>query len=151
MADPKAFVTLRRATPDRQAVEERVRHWGEFYRPTPDSAVRTQAVPHLTAYAAAKGAIMSLTMTLALELAPHGVTVNAVAPGAIDTPLNKTAYEQTLKATVGSLNSKLLRFGFPARSSAADKARSTAHRPDRTRPPVPYSVFRRWDCGPGPW
>src|SRR6266566_2575464 len=43
MADPKGFLTLRRATPDRQAVEERVRHWGEFYRPTPDSAVRTQA------------------------------------------------------------------------------------------------------------
>src|SRR3954468_13880523 len=43
MADPKAFLTLRRATPDRQAVEERVRHWSEFYRPAPESAVRTQA------------------------------------------------------------------------------------------------------------
>jgi glutamate synthase (NADPH/NADH) small chain len=43
MADPKAFITLRRATPERQAVEERVRHWGEFYRPVPDSSVRTQA------------------------------------------------------------------------------------------------------------
>ena len=43
MADPKGFLTLRRATPERQAVDERVRHWGEFYRPTPESAVRTQA------------------------------------------------------------------------------------------------------------
>jgi glutamate synthase (NADPH/NADH) small chain len=43
MADPKAFLTLRRATPERQAVDERVRHWGEFYRPAPESAVRTQA------------------------------------------------------------------------------------------------------------
>jgi glutamate synthase (NADPH) small chain len=43
MADPKAFIKLRRATPERQAVDERVRHWGEFYRPIPDSAVRTQA------------------------------------------------------------------------------------------------------------
>lgn len=43
MADPKAFITLRRATPERQAVEERVRHWGEFYRPAPEGAVRTQA------------------------------------------------------------------------------------------------------------
>jgi glutamate synthase (NADPH/NADH) small chain len=43
MADPKAFLTLRRATPERQAVDERVRHWGEFYRPSPESAVRTQA------------------------------------------------------------------------------------------------------------
>src|SRR3954462_4073148 len=43
MADPKAFLTLRRATPERQAVEERVRHWGEFYRPAPESSVKTQA------------------------------------------------------------------------------------------------------------
>ena len=43
MADPKAFLTLRRATPERQAVEERIRHWGEFYRPAPESSVRTQA------------------------------------------------------------------------------------------------------------
>ena len=43
MADPKAFLTLRRATPERQAVEERVHHWGEFYRSAPESAVQTQA------------------------------------------------------------------------------------------------------------
>jgi glutamate synthase (NADPH/NADH) small chain len=41
--DPKAFLTLRRATPERQGVDERVRHWGEFYRPAPESSVRTQA------------------------------------------------------------------------------------------------------------
>jgi glutamate synthase (NADPH) small chain len=43
MADPKAFLTLRRATPERQAVEERVGHWGEFYKPAPEASVRTQA------------------------------------------------------------------------------------------------------------
>jgi len=43
MADPKAFLTLRRATPGRQAVEDRVRHWREFYGPVPEDAVRTQA------------------------------------------------------------------------------------------------------------
>ena len=43
MADPKAFLTLRRATPDRVTVEERVRNWGEFYRPAAESSVKTQA------------------------------------------------------------------------------------------------------------
>src|SRR5688500_18415979 len=43
MRDPKGFLTLRRATPARQAVEERLTHWGEFYSPAPDPAVQTQA------------------------------------------------------------------------------------------------------------
>ena len=43
MPDPKRFLTLRRATPEREPVEERVNHWREFYRPAPESEVRTQA------------------------------------------------------------------------------------------------------------
>ena len=41
----------------------------------------------LAAYCASKGAVDQLTRTVALELAPRGITVNAVAPGAINSPM----------------------------------------------------------------
>jgi NAD(P)-dependent dehydrogenase (short-subunit alcohol dehydrogenase family) len=40
-------------------------------------------------YSASKGGLVSLTRTLALELARHGINVNGVAPGFIDTPLTR--------------------------------------------------------------
>jgi NAD(P)-dependent dehydrogenase (short-subunit alcohol dehydrogenase family) len=45
--------------------------------------------PTLPAYAAAKAAMISLTRTFAEELAPHGVMVNAVSPGAMATEMAK--------------------------------------------------------------
>ncbi len=45
-------------------------------------------------YAATKGAIISFTKSLAVELAPHNILVNAVAPGWVDTEMSAEALEQ---------------------------------------------------------
>ena len=45
----------------------------------------TTPLPRITAYAASKSAIVRFAESLALELQPHGVDVNAIAPGALST------------------------------------------------------------------
>jgi 3-oxoacyl-[acyl-carrier protein] reductase len=64
-----------------------------------------------TNYAASKGALNGFTRSLAVELAPRGITVNAVAPGVIDTELSRAVREQAGDQALSRI--LLRRFGRP--------------------------------------
>lgn len=49
--------------------------------------------PNLALYTASKGAVISMTRSLAVELGPKGITVNSVSPGFIDTPMSRRAID----------------------------------------------------------
>jgi NAD(P)-dependent dehydrogenase (short-subunit alcohol dehydrogenase family) len=53
------------------------------------SAAARMALPNYAAYAATKAALDSLTRTAAVALAPHGIRVNSISPGMMDTPLQQ--------------------------------------------------------------
>jgi 3-oxoacyl-[acyl-carrier protein] reductase len=70
--------------------------------------------PQLIAYAMTKAAIDVFTTTLARELGPRGITVNAVNPGAIDTDLNASWLRSDEAArTATAARSPLARVGMP--------------------------------------
>ena len=51
-------------------------------------------------YSASKAAVIGMTKALAREVAPSGITVNCIAPGVIDTPMNKCFDEETMNALI---------------------------------------------------
>ncbi|MBV9673724.1 MAG: SDR family oxidoreductase, partial [Verrucomicrobia bacterium] len=75
------------------AAQEFVRHRMQVKQPGKiiniSSVHEELPFPHFTSYCASKGAMKMMMRNIAIELAPFGITVNNIAPGAIETPINK--------------------------------------------------------------
>ena len=69
--------------------------------------------PHFAPYCASKGGLKMLTRDLAVELAPYGITINNIAPGAIETPINKALLNDPAKLQPLLHNIPLNRLGKP--------------------------------------
>src|SRR6202162_2352659 len=69
--------------------------------------------PHFASYCASKGGVKMLTRNLSIELAPLGITINSIAPGAIETPINKKLLNDPVKLKALLENIPLKRLGQP--------------------------------------
>ena len=69
------------------------------------------ALFEVAAYSASKAAVASLTKSLAVEWAPHGVCVNAIAPGVFRTALNQKLLDETERGREFLLRTPMKRFG----------------------------------------
>jgi glucose 1-dehydrogenase len=67
--------------------------------------------PHFTSYCASKGGMKMMMRNLAIELAPYGITVNNIAPGAIETPINSALLNDPPKLKALLENIPLARLG----------------------------------------
>lgn len=71
------------------------------------------AFPHFTAYCMSKGGLRMMMRNLAVELGPHGITINNIAPGAIVTPINTNLLNDPDKVKALTQNIPLGRLGTP--------------------------------------
>jgi NAD(P)-dependent dehydrogenase (short-subunit alcohol dehydrogenase family) len=78
------FHCLQAAVPDMVAAG-----WGRIV--TISSSSAQSGAPRMAHYVASKGGVVGLTKALAIELGSHGITVNTIPPGAIDTPMSRRA------------------------------------------------------------
>ncbi len=73
--------------------------------------------PGIVHYCASKGGIIAMTEALALEMTPYNVRVNAIAPGAIDTPMAASSDEKAMEGTLARI--PMHRMGRPEEVSKA--------------------------------
>jgi len=69
--------------------------------------------PHFAPYCMSKGGLKMMTRDLAIELAPFGITINSIAPGAIETPINSKLLHDPAKLNALLDNIPLRRLGKP--------------------------------------
>jgi len=74
---------------------------------------------HHSHYAATKGAVLAFTKSIAAELAPHGIRVNAVAPGWVLTDMTRSVLEDSAQAAAALRPIPLGRPGTPEEVAAA--------------------------------
>ena len=72
--------------------------WGRVVSVASLSGIK--GMPGQTNYSAAKGGVIAATKALALEVAKRKVTVNAVAPGFVETDMTKELDQNTLRETI---------------------------------------------------
>ena len=97
-----------------QAFARHVRDTGRGGRIINNSSVHEDLpFPNFTGYCLSKGGMKMLMRNLAIELAPLGITVNNVAPGAIETPINQSLMNQPEKLAGLLQNIPAKRLGQP--------------------------------------
>lgn len=77
------------------------------------------ALFEVAAYSASKAAIASLTKSLAIEWARHGICVNAIAPGVVRTDLNQQLLDETTRGQEFLIRTPVARFGSTDEIAAA--------------------------------
>ena len=98
------FHCLQAVVPD--MVEAR---WGRMV--TISSSSAQSGAVRMAHYVAAKAGVVGLTKALALELAPHGITVNTIPPGMIDTPMLRRAETAGDLPNLAKLASRMIPVG----------------------------------------
>jgi NAD(P)-dependent dehydrogenase (short-subunit alcohol dehydrogenase family) len=108
------FHCLQAVVPDMLAAR-----WGRIV--TISSSSAQSGANRMAHYVASKGGVVGLTKALAVELAPHGITVNTIPPGFIDTPMARRAEAKGDLPSIDAIAARtpVRRAGTPADIAAA--------------------------------